>query len=783
MKKINYLFLLLIFSIVLASCTLRSNKSCEHVWVDGFCELCNQKEYSEDLQYEEIYDGALEVIGREDTDALNLIIPSEHEGKKVVGIGESAFERCKARTIELEEGIEYIESRAFKEINNALEITLPNSIKYISNLAFSNITRNTIFTLYNDGYYLGNEENPYLFLHHVNVNAQDFLIHKDTVFVGEINYDAYREDGFLYLASEDNPYMVLCGQYKIDHDNTMKINENIEVIYYNNKAYPYSLKEATIPKSVRQICANGFVSSYFGKLTLLCDLYTVEERVFNSPEIKELIFEGNIINLESDAFNAIGVKKIELPKSLKSMGYSSFGYSKIEEITIPDDVMIIPDHAFTKCKYLKSFNCNARIIKYGAFFNCGFENLEIPNSVEVIDNTAFYYNQELIEVKLPKNLKKLEDEVFRACPKLEKVILNSNLESVASNAFDQDNTNIYNEYDGAYYLQSTTNKYYAYIKEVSSPSEKEEINVKDGTVLIGGNAFSSINKTVNLPKSIDYLSDGAFEKYYGKTIELNDGLKKIGRYAFAESSITQIEIPISVSSIGDGAFGGTNITSIALPALKTEIGYGLFIECKLLQTVDLGKMSVIPQMTFMGCESLTTIINNAVIKEVEYGAFYGCKSLTTIGESRLSKIGMYAFYECEKLEYIGLDDSLRIIEEYAFYACVSLEIINFSKSLRIIEEYAFYACVSLDEIKLNEGLLEIKNEAFMFCGDINTLVVPKSLKVVGSNAFDCTDITNLYYNSTFEDYKLITFKNNNDNLRVYSDFFYVKVNGGYKLVE
>ena len=70
-------------------------------------------------------------------DEARTIIPSEVEGKKVVGVGRAAYKNCKGiQELIISHGIEYIEAEAFSDCENIRTIAFPSTLKRIGQSSF-----------------------------------------------------------------------------------------------------------------------------------------------------------------------------------------------------------------------------------------------------------------------------------------------------------------------------------------------------------------------------------------------------------------------------------------------------------------------------------------------------------------------------------------------------------------------------------------------------------------------------------------------------------------------
>lgn len=153
--------------------------------------------------------------------------------------------------------------------------------------------------------------------------------------------------------------------------------------------------------------------------------------------------------------------------------------------------------------------------------------------------------------------------------------------------------------------------------------------------------------TVSVEKGVTGIGEYAFSSCDAATIELPEGLERIGARAFAESAgITEITVPDSVKSIGSGAFCGcSGMENVTLPQGLTAIADELFSGCTDLMEVN------IP-------ESVTAIGENA---------FKGCKALavTSIPDG-VKTIGKEAFVSCAAVEELTIPASVESIGKNAF---------------------------------------------------------------------------------------------------------------------
>ena len=117
---------------------------------------------------------------------------------------------------------------------------------------------------------------------------------------------------------------------------------------------------------------------------------------------------SKVKKIEDNAFDnafedCTSLKSIEIPDSVKSIGYEAFSYCEsLTGISIPNSLESIGDKAFLHCKSLKS--------------------IHIPDSVKIIGDWAFYGCRSLISISIPDSVKSIGKWAFCYCPSLKEVV-------------------------------------------------------------------------------------------------------------------------------------------------------------------------------------------------------------------------------------------------------------------------------------------------------------------------------------------------------------------------
>lgn len=101
-----------------------------------------------------------------------------------------------------------------------------------------------------------------------------------------------------------------------------------------------------------------------------------------------------------------------------------FGYTNLESIMLPDNILEIGESAFETLLSLRNFTIPANVTKLGvkAFNTCqNLEAITIPESVKEIGSHAFYDCCSLVEITIPENVTSIGEYAFGHCTSLSKV--------------------------------------------------------------------------------------------------------------------------------------------------------------------------------------------------------------------------------------------------------------------------------------------------------------------------------------------------------------------------
>ena len=132
----------------------------------------------------------------------------------------------------------------------------------------------------------------------------------------------------------------------------------------------------------------------FGFILIVILLITLTNTAF-ADNNKDFIIEDGVLTkyVGSD-------EKVIIPDNIVVIGKNSFENNSLTSVTIPGNVLLISNSAFSMCENLEAVIIEEGVkeIEAYAFFNCPkLKNIMIPQSVEEIGYRAFSYNEKFLE--------------------------------------------------------------------------------------------------------------------------------------------------------------------------------------------------------------------------------------------------------------------------------------------------------------------------------------------------------------------------------------------------
>lgn len=617
----------------------------------------------------------------------NVVIPNN-----VVYITSSAFDESRITSVVIPDSVESIDANSFNLCENLVKVTLPETGIIIENGAFfrcNRFTANCSIKKWNPAFGLSKP----LF-------ARNYMNNYDS---GDPHYELFHEENSRYIRSHLDKIIET-----LDDSDTGAVvyltREKMLSLYRTNMLLDKmsgNIEATTLLLDYRH---NTFPAEYLERYEQEETEKELGQRKRSPAEWRrkfKLVSDGSggwgIAGYRGSESTVVIPEKIG-KKTVTRIMSNAFGSSEdhnymIEEVILPDTIIVIEDGAFECCYELKS--------------------ITLSNNLEEIGNTAFY-STGLTSVTIPDSVTHIEASAFLDCAALEKVVLPDNLEIIGPFAF-------------------------------SGCENLADITLPEGLSEIGGKAFDGCKSLTEIviPRKITKISNSMFSGCKSlKKVTLPDSLKSIEQYAFDDcENLAVINIPNGVTEIRDSAFEDCSaLTSITLPDSLISLGEGAFNECS-----QLADITIPPSLEFIGnyCFDETPWLDNQTDEFVIVGKgvllkYNGNGSEVTI-PAGVAKIGEAAFGDNAGITAVTIPEGVVEIGYDAFCRCSCLAHVTLPQSLRIIGPYAFFN-TAVCEITIPEGVIDIDMGAF-YKTPLRSVTIPQSVQNIGTNAFiDCTQL-------------------------------------------
>ncbi|MDE7386997.1 MAG: leucine-rich repeat domain-containing protein [Muribaculaceae bacterium] len=293
----------------------------------------------------------------------------------VTSIGVAAFDNSALSQLTFDAG-SMLESIALEAFNGSklTTVTLPQSLKYIGDEAFAATSIRSMYIPAN--------------VERIGNNAFAGCKSLSTLLIDPANTHFATENNLLYTA-DYHTLLQVAGAYRF----------------------------ITVNSATKEIAPYAFNGCIAHTIILPSGLKKIDEYAF---------------------FRCAELTSLELPDGLEVISRGAFSYcSSLNEITLPA-LYRIPDELFM-ASGITSVKFAGAVIKVGskAFSACpNLEGIDLPNSVDEIENGAFEQCRALIRVTLPYyTLKTIGDNAFHECTRLNDITLPYSLVSIGDNAF------------------------------------------------------------------------------------------------------------------------------------------------------------------------------------------------------------------------------------------------------------------------------------------------------------------------------------------------------------
>ncbi len=246
----------------------------------------------------------------------------------------------------------------------------------------------------------------------------------------------YDQNGFKVVAIDNFCFYQMTNLKRVKmHDNILNIGQ---FAFYNLK----NLEEADLPRNLLYMGKSAFEYSGVREIRIPYTLRVVPERAFYlCTNVKKLEIQMGITAIEKDALCCgSNMEPVRIPSSVETLGENAMNACVI---CSPIYVRNIGKRALSGCHFYDPVTkTNTAIlspfIKHVAeegFYGMAADKVVFPGRCTTVFEKGSFMNSTVKEAVLPENMKKIPEEMFRDCSKMEKVDWPDYLTEVGPRAF------------------------------------------------------------------------------------------------------------------------------------------------------------------------------------------------------------------------------------------------------------------------------------------------------------------------------------------------------------
>ena len=402
-----------------------------------------------------------------------------------------------------------------------------------------------------------------------------------------------------------------------------------------------------------------FSESKVKNVTIGCSM--CESMFYGCNYLETVTFtaDNDINEIPKAAFElTVGLKKIEIPSSVKKIGDSAFELSAVSEIKFNEGLETIGNLAFNTWGSFEKITLPSTVKSIGekCFNSYKPYLIELNDGLERVGKQAFICNFANQSVKIPASVTEIGEKAFGYSDSGKKA------ENFTIYGYRGTAAETYANENGFTFIPLDLVEFERF-EDTTSTSPVYDVTVHSGAV-VEERQYAELYEEWS--EDHYWINKLTFDARGVAPITIND-------YGFAGANGAPGYIrTIDFIGSGDVVFGSqvfnfTGIESLTLPANVKfkDNAEGIFTSCLRLKTADI-YCDVVPKM-FDDCNSLETVKFNGNTTSIPYAAFRNCNIKRLDIPASVKSIGEEAFFGSYQLEAVTLRSGLSSIGAKAFY--------------------------------------------------------------------------------------------------------------------
>ena len=699
-------------------------------------------------------DGCVEIIGCATT-STELTVPTEIEGKVVNKIGDYGFSQCTTiKSITIPSNIKSIGKYAFNWCTGLINATIPTTVDSVGDYAFYNCTGLVNVTISEGVESLGKGA------FYNCTSLLEAVVPDTAVKVGPYafyNCTAMTTATIGITADAIGDYTF----YNCTKLDTIVIGISVQSIG-DYAFYNCALERVSVPQTVTSIGDYAFASNEaMTRATLRKNLLTIGEGAFQ---------------------DCVTMATVSIPTSVTEIGKAAFeNCASITTITVPVGVTVINDLVFSGCKKLETVKLNGDVTSIGisAFYNCAFADITLPETVTVIDASAFRKCVNLTNITIPDATKKIGDSAFLDSTALATVSMPDDVTTVGESVF-------FNNNDLSVDIRFLTGTVAAGLLEKQGVCH---VKLDETITSIGDRAFAQCYALGDVAYGTEVATTGEFrfstnvasigkeafvDDVLLKNLIIPDSLQTIGTdtiynpiitsynckdvtatFYYVNGSIAEnilnaqnyahIIVNDNIYTIGNSAFAnGDKLITVSLPDTISNVGTDVFASSSgELAAKIRGVDGTVDASVYDGkMNGVQYLVVDKNVDTIGRYAFANSSTIKGIVVEDVDLIDDYAFYKGNVLNYVEIG-AANTIDTYAFAENLKLQRVEID-GVKAINDYAFFNCIAMNDIYIDSdsGLTHIGEHTFEECKSMPKMILPATVRNIGAYAFyNCNSMT------------------------------------------